>query len=120
MARNVFGPDVAQLGARKRKVTKRAARFARRPRVMFFLLSVQCHEQLCQVSIRACRVRSGERVLSVKLRCHAQLCQISIRACPLRSGERVLSVKLRCPAQLCQVRVPPGQVSGGALVPPRY
>ena len=37
------------------RVTKRAARFARRPLVMF-LLSQQCRAQLCQVSVRVRRV----------------------------------------------------------------
>ena len=34
----------------------------------------------------------------------------------VRSGERVLSVKLRCRGPLGQVRVPPGQVGEGASV----
>ena len=70
-------------------VTKRAARFVRRPVVISFMLSLRRRAQMCQVSVRVYQDRSGERVLSVKRRCHAQL---------------------------CQVRLPPGQVMEGALV----
>ena len=43
----------------KERVTKRAARFARRPLVMFLLLSLQCRAQMCQVSPPVGQVRGG-------------------------------------------------------------
>ena len=61
----------------KERVTKRAARFARRPLVMFFLLSLQCRAQLGKVNPQVGRVRCRLCVFSVKLRCHGLLCQVS-------------------------------------------
>ena len=45
--------------------------------VMCFLLSLQCHGDLCQVRSTLGQVRSRECVLSVKLGCRRQLCQVS-------------------------------------------
>ena len=45
--------------------------------VMFFLLSLQCHARLVQVSPKLGQVTSRECVLSIKLGCQCQLCQVS-------------------------------------------
>ena len=52
-----------------------------RPLVMLFLLSLQCHVDLCQVSPTVGQARSHYYVLSITQGCHRQSCQV-------RSGTR--------------------------------
>ena len=70
----------------RRKGHKRVARFARRPLVMFFLLSLQCHAQEGQVRSHVVKLSTVSVLVPVKLRCHGQCGQLKVPAGQVNVG----------------------------------
>ena len=81
--------------ARRRKGHQRAARFARRPLVMFFLLSLQCHAQEGQVRSHVVKLGTVSVLVPVKLRCHGQCGQVRVPVVKLRYGRCITLISLR-------------------------
>ena len=87
------GPNLAQIYVTLQWQQERhhqwAAREARRPLVTLslFLLSLQCHVDLCQVRSPLGQVRSRECVLSIKQGCHRQLCQVHFLTSPKKGSQ---------------------------------
>ena len=81
------GTDTKKQNRKVLCTQKGAVRFARRQLALFLLLLLQRRAQMCQVSPRVRRVRSGERVFSVELRCRGQNNQVSPPVGQVRGGE---------------------------------